>query len=204
MPALTTREHWLVLFGGQGSPSIFSPSTAATAEEDARSASAGSILLSRCHAAFLQEMASLDARAQHLLAIDPSLFSSPRDLLAPVAQYHTHAVLHATTLYLCQLLHYLAETERVEGLFEDSFDRLRETAGFSSGLLPAAVVARSRSLDDFLISGVEGFRLAFWIACRSRFWSLNTSLNTSARDPVGDGDDVDAEAVHADWSIRAV
>jgi hypothetical protein len=139
-------------------------------------------------------MTSLDARAQHLLAIDPSLFSSPRDLLAPVAQYHTHAVLQATTLYLCQLLHYLAETQRVKGLFEDSFDRLRETAGFSSGLLPAAVVARSRSLDDFLISGVEGFRLAFWIACRSRFWSLNTSLNTSARDPVGDGDGVDAEA----------
>ncbi|MCJ1393393.1 hypothetical protein MMC18_006267 [Xylographa bjoerkii] len=181
-------EHCLVLFGGQGSPSIFSPSAAATAEEDARSVSAASILLSRCHAAFLQEITSLDTRSQHLLAIDSALFSSPRDLLNPVAQYHTHAVLQATTIYLCQLLHYLAETQRANAPFEDSFDRLRETAGFSSGLLPATVVARSRTLDDFVTFGVEGFRLAFWIAYRSFFWSLNSKSSDHV------GDDVDSEA----------
>lgn len=186
MPALT--EHCLVLFGGQGSPTIFLPNAAATAEEDAQSVSVGSILLLRCHAAFLEEIASLDAPSQHLLAIDPSLFSSPRELLKPVAQYHTHPVLQATTIYLCQLLHYLAETQRVGEAYEHSFDRLQETAGFSSGLLPAAVVARSRSLDDFVTSGIEGFRLAFWIACRSFFWTLKTNV----RDHVGE--DVDSEA----------
>ena len=186
MPALV--EHCVVLFGGQGSSSIFSPSAAATAEEDSRSSSAGSILLSRCHAAFLQEIASLDARLQHLLAIHPAQFSSPRDLLKPVAQYHNHAVLQATTIYLCQLLHYLAETQRIGEPFEDSFDRIQETAGFSSGLVPAAVVSCSRRLDDFVTSGVEGFRLTFWIACRSILWSL--SINES--DSIGDS--VDSEA----------
>ncbi len=158
---LALTEHCLMLFEGQKSSFIFSPSAAATAEKDARSASADSILLSRCHAAFLQEIASLDARSQHLLAIDPALFSFPRDLLKPIAQYHTHAVLQATTIYLCQLLHYLAETQRVDEPFENSFDRLRETAGFSSGLLPTTIVARSRSLNDFVTSEIEGFRLAF-------------------------------------------
>lgn len=186
MPKLT--EHHLVLFGGQGSPSVFTPSAAANAEEDSRSASAGSILLSRCHVAFLQEIASLDALSQHLLAIDSALFSSPRDLLQPVAQYHTNAVIQATTIYLYQLLHYLAETQRTGGPFEDSFDRLRETAGFCSGLLPATVVARSRSVDDFVAAGVEGFRLAFWIACRSLIWNLNSVANDRV------GDSVDSEA----------
>ena len=186
MSALT--GYYLVLFGGQGSHCIFSPSTGSTAEEDARSTSAGSILLSRCHAAFLQEIASLDAHSQHLLAIDPAMFSSSRDLLKPDAQYHTHAVLQATTICLCQLLHYLAETQRGDESFKNSFDRLRETAGFSSGLIPAMVVARSHDLDAFMNSGVEGFRLAFWIACRSHFWGLKIN----ASNPVSDA--VDSEA----------
>ena len=195
MPA--RRVQCLVLFGGQGSPSIFSPNAAETAQEDTRSASAGSILLSRCHAVFLQEIASLDPHSQHLLAIDPALFSSPHDLLKPVTQYHTHAVLQVTTIYLYQLLHYLAETQRVDGPFEDSFDRLRETTGFSSGLLPAAIVARSRSLDDFVTNGIQGFRLAFWIACRSLFWSLNAN----ASDPVGDVVDSEATSSLVIWGL---
>ena len=91
-------------------------------------------------------------------------------------------MLQATTIYLYQLLHYLTETQRADGRFEDSFDRLRETAGFSLGLLPATVVARSRSLDDFVTSGIEGFRLAFWTACRSLFWSLDANASDLVRD----------------------
>jgi hypothetical protein len=173
------REHWLVLFGGQGSPSIFSSNTAATADEDARSPSVGSILLLRCHAAFLQELASLDDRTRDCLAINPTIFSTPRDLLSPATEFHTHPVIQATTIYLCQLLHYLAEIKNFGGSFEEAFDLLRETAGFSSGLLPATVVAVSRTLDEFLSSGVEIFRVAFWIACRSTLLRSNNSYNTS-------------------------
>lgn len=182
------KEYSVVLFGGQGSPSIFSPTAATTAEEDARSVSTGNIFLSKCHAAFLEEIASLDTQSQHFLEIDTSFFGSPRELLKPVVQYHTHPVLQATTIYLCQLLHYLAEIQRRGEALEQSFDRLQETAGFSSGILPATVVARSRNLDDFVAAGVQGFRLAFWIACRSLFWTARTNTGDLV------GQDVDVEA----------
>jgi len=158
---LALTEHCLMLFEDQKSSFIFSLSATATAEKDAQSASVNSILLSRCHAAFLQEIASLDARLQHLLAIDSALFFFPRDLLKPIAQYHTHAVLQTITIYLCQLLHYLAKTQRVDESFKNSFDRLRETANFSSGLLSTTIVARLRSLNDFVTSEIEKFRLVF-------------------------------------------
>lgn len=192
MPA--SIEHRVVLFGGQGSPSIFLPCVAETAEDDSRSSSIGGILLSRCHAAFLEEVASLDPQSQRLLAIDVSSFSSPNQLLRPAEQYHTHPVLQATTIYLCQLLHYLAETHHDNQLqaYEHSFDTLGETAGFSSGILPAAVVARSRSLADIVTSGVEGFRLAFWIACRSLFWTLNTDVCDHPGEGIDEGADPEA------------
>ncbi|KAK6081150.1 polyketide synthase [Seiridium cupressi] len=170
-----SREHRVVLFGGQGSSSIFSPTVASIAEQDARSVSAGNILLSKCHAAFLEEIESLDAKSKHLLALDPCVFSSPTNLLKPAVKFHTHPVLQATTIYLCQLLRYVAESLRQDEAYEHSFDTLQATAGFSSGILPAAVIARSHSLDDFVASGVQGFRLAFWIACRSLVWTLETS-----------------------------
>ncbi|KAH7141841.1 hypothetical protein EDB81DRAFT_899181 [Dactylonectria macrodidyma] len=183
-------EHRLVLFGGQGSPSIFSANAATIAEQDARSISAGNILLSKCHAAFLEEIASLDPESRHSLAVNLSLFSSPGDLLKPAVQYHTHPVLQATTIYLCQLLRYLAETLGQYEAYKHSFDTLQVTAGFSSGILPAAVVARSRTLSEFVASGVQGFRLAFWIACRSLLWTLKTTGKVSDEG----GEKVDSEA----------
>lgn len=191
MPA-SGEQRRFVLFGGQGSPTVFSDRTAATAEEDANSSSACSILLSKCHAAFLEDIASLDGRSQNLLAIDSSEFSCPRHLLKPPAPYHTHAVIQATTLYLCQVLHYLAESLRQypNQSFQEVFDGLQETAGFSSGLLPATVVARSRSVDDFLANGVRGFRFAFWTAYHSRAWSREAEARA---DDVTSGDDPSSE-----------
>lgn len=176
MTIATPTTPVVLLFGGQGSPSVFSQSAATTAEEDARLSRAGSILLSRCHAAFLEEIASLDATSQSLLAIDTRLFSSPQDLLRPPSEYHTHAVLQASTIYLIQLLHYLAEIQRAGEPLESFFDQILEVAGFCSGLLPAVVVARSRTLEEAVAAGTEGFRLAFWIACRSFFWSCKVEV----------------------------
>jgi hypothetical protein len=167
-------DHRLVLFGGQGSPSIFSPDTVDTLQDDIRSVVACNIFLSKCHAAFLEEIASLDTQSQHLLTIDIALFGSASNLLQPNAQYHTHPVLQATTIYLCQLLRYMAHIHRETQPYEQAFDILEETSGFSSGLIPAAVVARSRSSDDLLKNGVEGFRLAFWIAHHTFLWGLKT------------------------------
>ena len=167
-------DYRLIIFGGQGSPSIFSPDTVSAVQDDVRSVAACSIFLSKCHAAFLEEIASLKTQTQHLLTIDVALFGSPSDLLQPKAQYHTHPVLQATTIYLCQLLHYMAHIHRENRTYEQAFDILKETNGFSSGLIPAAVVARSRSSDDFMKNGVEGFRLAFLVAYHSFLWTLET------------------------------
>ncbi len=77
---------------------------------------------------------------------------------------------------------YLAGTQYVDAEFEDLYDQLVETTGFSSGLLPAAVVARSRSFGRIhSLLRVTGFRVAFWIACRSHLHCLNS----------GDGSTID-------------
>lgn len=184
------NEHRLVLFGGQGSATIFSLNVIASAEQEVRTVNACSILLSRCHASFLEEIASLDTKSRQTLDITTSVFNSPLDLLNPPVQYHTHPVFQATTIYLCQLLRYLSDIIEQDESYEGLFDRLQATAGFSSGILPAAVVANSKTLDEFVASGVQGFRLAFWIACRTLFWTVKTTEN--------DGDDagefLDSEA----------
>ncbi|KAK5653768.1 hypothetical protein OQA88_7925 [Cercophora sp. LCS_1] len=167
-----SKDYRFVLFGGQGSPSIFSPGASATAEADAKSTQVGTILLSKCHAAFLEEIASLDQGSKDVLAIDTTHFTSPLDLLKPLEKYYTHPVLEATTIYLCQSLHYLAESHRHGQSFHDFFLGIEETSGFSSGLLPATVVARSPTEDDFVSSGVAAFRLTFWIGLRTFFWEI--------------------------------
>nr|APX43980.1 polyketide synthase [Pestalotiopsis microspora] len=190
MPA--QREYSVLLFGGQGSTAIFSPHAFENAEQDVRSASAGSILLSRCHAAFLREIACLEALSRERLAIDVEDFSSARDLLRPAEKYHTNAIIQATTIYLCQMLHYLAEIQKSDTQFEEFYERIRETAGFSSGLLPATIIARSRTLDELVTDGVEGFCLAFWIACRSLLFGIEATQKHPTDDTI------DAEAT---WSL---
>ncbi|KAK8035549.1 hypothetical protein PG993_010544 [Apiospora rasikravindrae] len=178
------RDGYVLLFGGQGSTTIFSDTASTTAESDTRTSSAGNILLSRCHSAFLQEIRCLDESILSQLDIDLNLFADPLALLRPTTQYHSHAVIQATTIYLCQVLHYLAEVERMSVTFEEFFDQIQETAGFSSGLIPAAVASRSRTLDEFVTAGVEGFRLAFWISCRTFLFGIERERNQHTGDSV--------------------
>ncbi|RBR23820.1 uncharacterized protein FIESC28_03436 [Fusarium coffeatum] len=173
-------QHRFVLFGGQGSHSIFSPSAGNKAEQDAQSVGVGSILLSKCHAVFLEEISSLDVQSQRILAIETKAFATPGQLLRPVATYHQHPVLQATTIYLCQILRYLAETVQDNDVFGNSFDALQATAGFSSGMIAAAVVALASDLDEFVAAGVQGFRLAFWIAYHSYMWSHSNGIGEHA------------------------
>ena len=173
-------RHRFVLFGGQGSHSIFSLSAGNKAEQDAQSVGAGSILLSKCHAVFLEEISNLDVQSQRILAIETRAFATPGQLLRPVSTYHLHPVLQATTIYLCQILRYLAETVQDNDVFGNSFDTLQATAGFSSGMIAAAVVARASDLYEFVAAGVQGFRLAFWIAYHSYMWSHSNGIGEHA------------------------
>lgn len=165
----------IVLFGGQGSRSLFSSATVSMIEEDIATSPAVSILLSKCHVAFLEEISSLDEEAKQLLGLDLSLFSNAWSLLSVEGEYQQHAVVQATTLCLYQLLHYLGEAERQSAAFETLFNEILETTGFCAGLIPAAVVASSRNIGQFIAFGVEAFRLVFWIGYRAMIRSLKCS-----------------------------
>ena len=157
----------IVLFGGQGSSALFSPLAALTIQKDAEASVSGLILASKCHAAFLEELSSLDGETKRLLGVDIAHFYALKDFLVPSHDYHQHGLVQSTTLCLYQLLHYLAEIERSGASFGSSLDRILETTGFCAGLIPAVVVAASDTAEKFVRFGVEAFRLSFWIGCRA-------------------------------------
>ena len=165
----------IVLFGGQGSRSLFSPASLSVIEEDIATSSAPSILLSKCHVAFLEEVSSLNEKEKHVLRLDPHRFAHAHSLISVKGEDQEHAVLQATTLCLHQLLHYLREAERQSTTFDAYFNDILEATGFCAGLVPAAVVASSRNIAQFITFGVEAFRLAFWTGYRTMIRSLECS-----------------------------
>lgn len=162
-----TSPSRIILFGGQGSSSLFSTNASSIAKHDANSSPAGAIILSRCHAAFLEDYQDLDQDAKDGLGIDISKFRRPEDLLIHDGPLRFHGLTQATTIFIYQLLHYLAEIEQSDDDFGTFTESIMETTGFCSGLLGAAVVATSANLSEFIDHGVKAFRLAFYIACRT-------------------------------------
>ena len=170
----------LLLFGGQGSlKDLFCPKGTSTAIHDSKSCPSAAILLSKCHAVFLEDVQTLGTAKSTLFGADYNLLLSPEKLLAPDVAYHDNPIIQGTTICLHQLLRYLSNLEDCGLEYESAFEQIVETAGFCSGLLPAAVVASSPSLQDFITHGVEAFRLAFWTGFQSavycerlqgRFW----------------------------------
>ena len=173
-PSVNTRRG-IVLFGGQGSRSLFCPTSLSAIEEDLTTSPAASILLSKCHVAFLQEISSLSKEEKQILGLDLDLFAHARSLLSVRGEHSEHAVLEATALCLHQLLHYLGEVERADTTFDSYFNDILETTGFCAGLVSAVVVASSRNIGQYLAFGVEAFRLSFWIGYRTMIRSFTFS-----------------------------
>ena len=160
--------HRLPLFGGQGSLSdLFCPQGTSAAVHDSKSCPAAAILLSKCHAAFLEDVQTLGAAKSTFFGNGYNLLLSPEKLLAPDVEYHDNPIIQGTTICLHQLLRYLSNLEECGLEYESAFEQIIETAVFCSGLLPAAVVASSSSVQDFINHGVEAFRLAFWTGFQS-------------------------------------
>lgn len=158
----------LLLFGGQGSlKDLFCPQGTSTAINDAKSCPAAAILLSKCHAVFLEDVQTLGAAKSTLFGHESDLLFSPEKLLAPDVAYHDNPIIQGTVICLHQLLRYLANLEEYGLVYESAFGQVAETAGFCSGILPAAVVASSPSTQEFINHGVEAFRLAFWTGFQS-------------------------------------
>jgi hypothetical protein len=176
---MSTSPHVDVpVFAGQGTFAIFSPQTRRQALRDAASPS-GAFLLSAFHQSFCTEMAALHSAGESV-DIDVGDFATPLSLLnTPFDRHLNNAVLSGTTLFIIQSLRYLAYIEdAVVGsntgtpspLFTDALKENIECGvgvlGFSSGILPACVVAASPSRLTFVVNAVESFRLAFWIGVR--------------------------------------
>lgn len=157
----------VILFGGQGTRALFSSSTAQTIQKDVYQSSAVSALVSQCHAAFLQEIASLDSDTKHVLDLNDTEFHDIKHFLGPSPKYRRNGLIQATTICLYQLVHYLAETERSHGTFASALEDVLEVTGFCAGLITAAVVAASNSVAQFQKFAVEAFRLSFWVGCRT-------------------------------------
>ena len=160
------QKKIIVLFGGQGSQTLFSDTAFAAVKNIASTSAAAAIFVSRCHAAFLEEYLFLSPQEQELLGINLNTLHDQSAFLAPGKDHQCNGLIQSTTICLYQILLYIAEAERSLVEAGDLTEQIRETTGLCSGLIPAAVIASSSTLVDVLNYGVEAFRLAFWTAYR--------------------------------------
>ncbi|KAK0463812.1 putative polyketide synthase [Desarmillaria tabescens] len=182
--ASTTFCIDIPVFGGQGTAAANSPQARQQALLDASSPS-GSVLLAACHAALHTELKTLSSTELSQVNIDLSDFQTKESILAlPTERYLHNAVISGTTLFLLQTLRYLAYIDASvasNGSLTPFSDVLKSNSvhgvgilGFSSGILPAAVVATSFSSVSFLSTAVEAYRLAIWIGVRAQIFRRAT------------------------------
>ncbi|KAF7776218.1 hypothetical protein Agabi119p4_4611 [Agaricus bisporus var. burnettii] len=164
------------VFAGQGAAAADYIAFRKQAQRDATS-SAGSLLLTACFEAFRAELSCLSQVEILRTGIDLSNFKHRNALLdIPPDCYLSNPILTGTTLFLFQSLRYLAYIETSGGVeetlapFSDVLKGNREyqlgVLGFSSGILPAVVVATSFNTISYISRSVEAYRLAFWIGVR--------------------------------------
>ncbi|KAK7036095.1 Non-reducing polyketide synthase tera [Favolaschia claudopus] len=163
------------IFGGQGAGHTLIRTQAL---QDAASPS-GSTLLTACHEAFYAEISSLSAQERSIVRIDLEDFNSSRSLLEETPKYQYNSIVSGTTLLLCQSLRYLTWiTERGMASnsltpFSDALQRTPYVLGFSSGILPACIVASASNLVGYVSTTVGVFRLALWIGIRLQIYCAN-------------------------------
>ncbi|KDR83172.1 hypothetical protein GALMADRAFT_134664 [Galerina marginata CBS 339.88] len=171
---------FLPVFGGQGTLA-FDPGNDFHRFSNLTSSPSASVILSACHTAFHDEVASLDTKDQDKLGICLSQFKHKESILKPQnEQQFNNPVFAGPILLLFQLLRYLSFIENAPITTDSTTpftDALRCNTdhgvgilGFSSGIISACVVATSPSALSFISHAVEAYRLALWIGIRSQFY----------------------------------
>ncbi|EKG09551.1 hypothetical protein MPH_13401 [Macrophomina phaseolina MS6] len=153
------------VFAGLGSEALFSATTLDTAARDALLPEA-KMLLSACHHVFKTEIAH--AVREGLLPpddLDIADFDDPAELLRPAKRHRRNAVVQHTTLFLVQMLRYMRHLDALWG-------RVLGAAGFCAGILPAAVVATSRTPIELLSRAQDLFYVAVWVGIRSQSYRV--------------------------------
>lgn len=184
----------VVLFGGQGTLAANLPEIRQRAVDDATTSS-GSTLLSACHKAFHSELSSLNPATATSIDLDALDFPTPQSLITLPThhRYLSNPVVSGTTLLLLHTLRYLAFVEAsasAQSSSSSSFTALLDTnvthgvgvLGFSSGILPAAVVATSSDTLQYINNAVQAFRVAFWIGVHTQLYKTSEGFYGSAID----------------------
>lgn len=172
------------VFAGHGTTAAQSSSTFQQAQQDA-STTSGSLLLAACHEAFHTEMAILPPSELARLNINLSQFQHKGSLITlptSTSSLRHNALFSSSSLFLIQALRYLAVVEaealRTHSItpFTDflktTFSRGSGILGFSSGILPACVVATSQNAITYITRCVEVYRFALWLGLRSQQYRL--------------------------------
>lgn len=163
------------LFAGQGTDATNSTHTLQQALRDAASPS-GAFLLSSCYDAFQKELVSLSSVELEESGIEPADFQDAKDILHIKSDHYIHnPIISGIRLFLVQSLRYIVHIETSSGSPGRFVDAIKLNAsckigilGFSSGMLPACVVAASHSTLAYISYSVEAFRLAFYIGLRTQ------------------------------------
>ncbi|KAI1446584.1 putative polyketide synthase [Annulohypoxylon stygium] len=149
----------VAVFAGLGSETLFSRTTLDTAVQDA-SLPESQIILRACHAAFRKQIAkAIEQGHLSLESVDLDDFTEPESLIQPPLTYHHNVVIQHTAIYLIQILRFLRHsrgTHDVQGV-----------AGFCAGLLPAAVVATSHNVIEFMQRAQDFFHVTLWLGINS-------------------------------------
>ena len=172
------------VFPGQGTPALFSPQTRTQALLDA-SSPAASTLLSAYHQTFLAELSAVSASDLQNIDVDTTDFIQKESLLElPRERYANNPIISGTSLFIIQTLRYLAFIEATASstnsltpfsdLLKPNLEHGLGILGFSSGILPACVVASSFSTISYISRAVEAYRLAIWIGVRTQLYRRAT------------------------------
>ncbi|KAI0966728.1 hypothetical protein F4678DRAFT_483639 [Xylaria arbuscula] len=169
---MTKAKFEVHLFGGQGWPGLFEDQAISVAKHDARASPYAEELLRRSHTGLVKDLTAHFSDNTEYLCEVLAAFSSPISLLCPPISIQHQPWVQWTTLCLFQLLRFLAKSLAISS-FHEAIDRIRGSAGFCSGILPATVVASSPTINDFISNGVQAVRAAFWIGYRAAEYSQN-------------------------------
>ena len=178
------QAYDLMVLDGQGTIAASSPQTVALALRDAQSPFGNAVLVA-CYQAFIQEYTSLSAKDKLSAGVDVDVSSidSATSFLSYILTAQPNALMANVSLYLTQLLRYIAHLHPTKFMLDVGSDRDHALLGFSTGMFAASVIASASSVPSLVMHSVEVFRLAFWLGLRAQQYAEASLAGSSAISP---------------------
>ncbi|TCD66000.1 Type I Iterative Polyketide synthase (PKS) [Steccherinum ochraceum] len=176
--AIIPQTYDLIVLDGQGTAAASTPQTVTLALQDATSPLGNAVLVA-CYQAFLQDYATLSNDEKLITGLDLSVVDQPSTFLAYSITARPNAVSANVSLYLTQLLRYIAHLHPTSFTIDVDGVQHHALLGFSTGMFAASVIAAAHSVPSLVTYSVEAFRLAFWLGLRAQQYA-QMSLADSA------------------------